>query len=74
MLTLLFIVLMIGIFGKLLAFGLRATWGIAKLILTIVFLPLILAVMVIGGLIHFALPLLIVIGIIALVSQARTAV
>ena len=40
MLTLLFIVLMIGVFGKLLAFGLRATWGIAKLILTIVFLPL----------------------------------
>ncbi len=73
MLSLLFAILMIGVFGKILVFGLRAAWGIAKLLLTIVFLPVILVGLVVGGLIQIALPLLIVIGIIALLSSARTA-
>ena len=42
MLTLLFIICMFGVFGKLFFFGLKAAWGISKFVLTIVFLPLIL--------------------------------
>ena len=49
MLTLLFIICMFGVFGKLFFFGLKAAWGISKFILTLVFLPLILIVMVAGG-------------------------
>ena len=41
MLTLLFIICMFGIFGKLFCFGMKAAWGISKFILTIVFLPVI---------------------------------
>ena len=55
MLTLLFIICMFGVFGKLFFFGLKAAWGISKFVLTIVFLPLILLVMVAGGLISIAL-------------------
>lgn len=60
MLTLLFIICMFGVFGKLFFFGLKAAWGISKFILTLVFLPLILLVMVAGGLISLALPILLV--------------
>ena len=68
MLTLLFIICMFGVFGKLFFFGLKAAWGISKFILTLVFLPLILIVMVAGGLISLALPILLVIGIVGLIA------
>ena len=67
MLTLLFIICMFGVFGKLFFFGLKAAWGIS--ILTLVFLPLILIVMVAGGLISLALPILLVIGIVGLIAS-----
>lgn len=62
MLTLLFIICMFGVFGKLFFFGLKAAWGISKFVLTIVFLPLILLVMVAGGLIHCRYFLLLVLS------------
>lgn len=69
MLTLLFMICMLGIFGKLLVFGLRAAWGVSKLLLTVVFFPVILIVMVLAGLIHLAFPILIIIGIVSLLSR-----
>lgn len=69
MLSLLFVICMFGVFGKLFFFGLRAAWGISKFILTIVFLPLILVGLVVGGLMTLAFPILIVVGIIALVTS-----
>ena len=62
---------MIWIFGKLFIFGVKATWGISKLLLTVVFLPLILIGMVIGGLMSIAFPILIIVGIVALVAPGR---
>ena len=61
MFTLLFIFCMFSVFGKLFCFGLKAAWGISKFVLNIVFLPLILIVMVAGGLISVAFPLLLII-------------
>lgn len=63
MLSLLFMICVIWVFGKLFVFGLRAAWGISKFLLTVVFLPVILVGMVIGGLIYLAIPILIVVGI-----------
>ena len=65
----LFMILMFYIFGKLFFFGLKAAWGISKFVLTIVFLPLILLVMVAGGLISIALPVLLVIGVVGLIAS-----
>lgn len=65
----LFMILMIFVFGKLFFFGLKAAWGISKFVLTIVFLPLILLVMVAGGLISIALPVLLVIGVVGLIAS-----
>lgn len=60
---------MFGIFGKLLVFGLKATWGLSKLLLTVIFFPLILVGMVVGGLIYLAFPILIIVGIVSLLSR-----
>lgn len=69
MLTLIFMICMFGVLGKLFCFGVKAAWGISKFVLTIVFLPLILLVMVAGGLISIALPVLLVIGVVGLIAS-----
>lgn len=70
MLTLVFICLMIGVFGKLIGLAFKMTWGIAKVLFTLVFLPLVLIALTIGGLVTIALPLVVVVGIISLVCGA----
>ena len=62
MLSLIFFVCMIWVFGKLFFLGIRAAWGISKFLLTIVLLPVFLIGLVIGGLIYIAFPILIVVG------------
>lgn len=65
MLELLFGICLLGVFGKLFIFGMKAAWGITKILFTIILLPAILIGMVIGGLIYIALPIVIIIGIIS---------
>ena len=69
MLSLLFAICMIWCVGKFFVFGLRASWGIMKLLCTVIFFPVILIGMVVGGLMYIAFPLLIIGGIIALVTS-----
>ena len=57
---------MIWVFGKLFFFGIKAAWGISRFLLTIVLLPVILIVMVVGGLIYLAFPVLLIVGIVSL--------
>lgn len=71
MLTLLFVILLFVVFSKLLVLSIKAAWGITKIILTLICLPIILVVFVIGGLIYLALPVLIIIGIVAWASGAK---
>ena len=71
MLTLLFIFLLFVVFGKLLALSIKATWGITKIIFTLVCLPVILIVLVLGGLIYIALPILIIVGIVSWLGGSR---
>ena len=65
MLTILFLICLIWIFIKLFLFGIKAAWGIFKILLTVVLIPLILISMVVLGLIYVAFPILIVIGIVS---------
>ncbi|OUP67223.1 hypothetical protein B5F13_00365 [Drancourtella sp. An177] len=71
MLTLLFVILLFVVFSKLLVLSIKAAWGITKIILTLICLPIILVVFVIGGLIYLALPVLIIIGIVAWAGGAK---
>ena len=63
---LLFAICMIGFIWKLFVFGVRASWGIMKLLCTVVLFPVILIGMVVGGLLYVAFPLLIMAGVIVL--------
>ena len=66
--SLLFFVLMIVVFGKILKFAIKATWSVAKIMVTLVFLPVILVGLVLAGLLTLALPILVVIGIVAFIG------
>lgn len=66
MLTLLFLVLMVVVFGKLTMLSIRAAWGITKIVVCLVFAPLVLLVLLFAGLIYIAFPLLLIGGLISL--------
>lgn len=66
MLTLLFIVLILAVFGKLLGFAIRAAWGVTKIVFTIVLFPLALIAMVLAGMFYIVLPILIIVGLISM--------
>lgn len=68
MLTILFFILMIWVFWKLVKLSVKAAWGISKILFTLVLLPIILIVLVIAGFMYIAIPILAIVGVIALVS------
>ena len=68
MLTFLFIVLLLTVFGKLLIFAIKATWGITKILLNIVLLPLVIIGMFLSGLTYVALIVLAIVGIVSLIK------
>ena len=68
MLSIVFFILLVVVFGKLVLFAFHAAWGIAKILLTLVFLPVILVAMVLGGLIYLAMPILLIVGIFSLIG------
>ncbi|MBO4844740.1 MAG: hypothetical protein J5525_00270 [Lachnospiraceae bacterium] len=72
MITLLIIISM-AIMFKILVFGLKAAWGIARLLLTLIVFPVIMVGLLMAGLIYLAIPILIIAGIIALVSSSAAA-
>lgn len=67
MLTLVFWILMLMTFGKILKFALKAAWGVSKILVSLVFLPLFLVVLVFQGLVALALPIVLIVGVISLV-------
>ncbi|SDH70006.1 hypothetical protein SAMN05421493_10383 [Pseudobutyrivibrio sp. 49] len=70
MFTFLFFVLFFMVFGKMIGVAFRATWGLMKVLLYIVFLPLILVGLVFGGLLYIAFPVLLVVGVVSLIANA----
>ena len=69
MMSLIFTILMFIIFGKLLGVAIRTAWGISKIVITLVFLPMILVGLVVGGLFYLALPILIIIGVLGFFAE-----
>ncbi len=70
MLSVLFMILFFWIFGKLLIFAFKASWGIFKALMFFVFLPFVLIAAVLGGLLYIALPVLGVVFVIGLLTNA----
>lgn len=69
--TLIFIILMLAVFGEMIGFSVKAAWGITKVLLYIVFLPIILIGLVFAGLVYVAVPILAIIGVITLIKAIK---
>ena len=66
MFELIFLVLMVVVFAKLFKYGLKATWGIAKIVVNLILLPLFLLGLLFKGLLIIAFPILLIVGLVSL--------
>ena len=62
MLTIIITVAVIWLTIKLLAFGIRAVWGVAEALCRVLLLPMLIIGMVYIGLVYFAVPIIIILG------------
>ena len=68
MLTAIFIIALIYVFFRMLIWGIKAAWGIAKLVAFVVLLPAILIGIALLGLFYVALGLVLVFAVIATIG------
>lgn len=66
MLTALFVLAFVWFMWKVIALAIKMTWGLLKVGIYVIFLPIVIIGLFFGGLIYIALPLAIIGGIIAL--------
>ena len=64
--TILFSILLLMVFGKILLFAVKAAWGVSKIVVSLVVAPIFLVVLVFVGLLQIAFPILLIIGLITL--------
>lgn len=69
MITLLFLIMLIGVFTKLLVWSIKAAWGITKVILFIVLFPILLIGLFVAGFIPLVLIVLVIAGAISLIGS-----
>lgn len=73
MLTIIFFAALIWVTFKLFVLGIKAAWGIAKVICTVLLFPSFIVGLCLVGLISVAVPILIVVGIVILILNASLA-
>lgn len=73
MLGVVFIVALIWVSAKMLIWGIKAAWGIARVIVTIVLLPLFIIGLAWIGLFYVSIAVLIIAGIVALIGGVAEA-
>ena len=66
MIEMIFTLLMIWVFIRLISLAIRFSWGLMKVLVTIVFFPALITGAFVAGLLQLACPLLMIIGIYAL--------
>ena len=70
MLTLLMMIMFFAVFGRLIGFAFRFGWGMFKIAAYLIFLPAIVLMLIFGGFLYVALPILIVAGIVGMAAKA----
>lgn len=68
MLTIIFVIALIWVAWEMLVLGIKAAWGIAKILCTVLLVPAFLFGLVCVGLLYIAIPMLVIVGIIALIG------
>jgi hypothetical protein len=61
---------MFVVFGKMLRLALRAAWGLLKIFINLICLPVILIALVLAGFVYIAVPILIIAGIVMMIKKA----
>ena len=69
MITIISLVLFFIIFGKIMMFALKLGWGILKIVAYLIFLPAVILLMIFGGLLYIAIPLLIAVGLMTMIPK-----
>lgn len=64
----LFIVFLLALVGGLVGFAVKFAWGLTKVVLSIVFCPIILLILVFAGLLSVAFPAVIALVVIMLIA------
>jgi len=67
-----FLIAMIYVTWKMFVWGLKATWSIMKFACMVILLPVFLVGLVFMGLIYLAIPILIIVGIVAIIGRFTT--
>ena len=70
MLTLLMMILFFAVFGKLLGFAFKVGWSMLKIAVYLIFLPAVVLMLIFGGFLYVALPILIIAGIAGMAARA----
>lgn len=73
MLSIIFVAALIWVALKMLIWGIKAAWGIAKILCTVILFPLLVLGLAYIGLMYIAVPILIIAEIVALVGGLVTA-
>ena len=60
---------MFTVFIRIMVFAFKAAWGLAKIIVSLILLPIILIALAVAGFIYLALAILIVVGLITLINS-----
>lgn len=71
MLTFIFTIAMIVVFGKILWLAIKLAWGFTKIVFSLVLLPGAIIFAFVMGLFKIALPVLAIVGLFALLSPKR---
>ena len=69
MLSILFLILLFSLVGRLILLSVKAAWGISKILIWIVFLPAAFLLIALSGFLQIAFFLLILFGIASLVGK-----
>ena len=70
MLTILSLVLFLMVFSKLIMFAFKVGWGILKIAVYLILFPVIVLMLIFGGLCYIALPVIVIAGILGLEAIA----
>lgn len=71
MITFLFFSLMLYVFGKLFIFGIKAAWGLVKILSICLFLPIILIALAVLGVYYLLIPALIIAAVVMILKKAE---
>ncbi len=70
MLTIFMMIMFFAVFGRLMGFAFRVGWDMLKIVAYLIFFPAIVLMMIFGGLLYLALPMLIIAGIATMAVRA----